>query len=636
MLDSSLISEFFSLIISLVLLANVTQKKWRYIEHLKKYMICLLLTVGSVVLNMICVCSITYSHHLPVIVNVILNSIYFMLINMTAVFMTYCALLVILEHNYDKSYMFKIKIILFFLAAVYNLIVVANLFTGILFSFTYHFEYVRGPWNSIGYFFIYLEIGLLLWFSYQKRKCLDSSSIQLLKTLPVSVILMTVYQMIYPDFYMNGSIMAVFNIILWMNLFSSHSDIDALTKIGNRRSFIKEIQLRINDHQQFVIVLVSLKRLKEVNKNYGHNMGDIFLYEIAHYLDQLVVEGMAFRYRNIEIALMVPYRDDIQTHLLIDQIVKRFEMPWQIQSKDLMIHVDMAYITYLSGYNSDQFIEQLEYTMALAKTENRIVEFDDGVLHQISQEKRILALLQQAIAKNSLQVWFQPIYDIKKQQFAFAEALLRLVDGDKIIAPHDFIPIAQSHQMMDDISWFVIEKVCAFLQAHPDQPQCVSVNLSMQQLENENIVEKIQSIIETYDIDPHRLRIEVTEQILSSQEDKMFDVIHRLNDIGIQFCLDDFGTGYSNVASIIKFPLNCIKIDRSLIQGFPYNSNNHHLIDTLIRLLHHLQFKIVVEGVENVMQYQELEKLGVDYIQGFYFSKPLNASNYLQFMKMKK
>ena len=636
MLDPSLISEFFSLIISLVLLFNITQNKWRYIDHLKKYMVCLLLTIVSIVLNIICVCAINYSQHIPVGVNMILNTAYFMLVNMTAVFMAYCALCVILEHNYDKSYIHKIKLILSLLAIVYNGIVIVNLFTGFLFSFNEQFHYVRGPCNSIGYFFIYLEIVLLLWFSFLKRKTLDTSSFHLLKTLPVSVVLMTIYQMIFPDFYMNGSIMAIFNIILWLNLFSSHSDIDAIMKIGNRHSFIKELQLRINDHQQFAVFLISLKKMRDINKDYGHNMGDIFLYEMANYFDHLFVDGMAFRYRNIEIALMVPYQDEEHLDKVRCKIEKRFQQPWVIHDMDEMVDIDMAYIVCHSDYGTDQLIEFLEYAMSLAKQNKRVVEFDDNVLHMINQEKKILALLTDAVEKQRLQVWLQPIYDIKKQQFCFAEALLRLTDGDKIISPDLFIPIAQSHQMMDKISWFVIENVCAFLKEHQNYPDCISINLSMEQLENENIIHKMKEIMHDYDIDPHRLKIEVTEQILYSEEDKMQAVIHQLNDMGIEFYLDDFGTGYSNVASIIKFPLNCIKIDRSLIQDFPYNSNNHHLIDTLIRLLHHLQFKVVVEGVENVLQYQELEKLGADYIQGYYFSKPLCQKDYLQFMEMKK
>lgn len=178
--------------------------------------------------------------------------------------------------------------------------------------------------------------------------------------------------------------------------------------------------------------------------------------------------------------------------------------------------------------------------------------------------------------------------------------------------------------MIDDLSWIVLEEVCELLEKNPEsQVKSISINLSMQQFADAGLEKRILDCLKRHHLKPDRLKIEVTERVLLQDMSYMKNVMYNMNRAGIGFYLDDFGTGYSNLASVLEFPFECVKLDRSLLIGFPGNPDSEMLVKTLIELFHSMGEKVIVEGVEDAAQAELIKGMGADRIQGYYYSKPL-------------
>ncbi|MCI1990227.1 MAG: EAL domain-containing protein [Oscillospiraceae bacterium] len=239
-------------------------------------------------------------------------------------------------------------------------------------------------------------------------------------------------------------------------------------------------------------------------------------------------------------------------------------------------------------------------------------------------------LLSHALKNDRFLIYYQPLYTVSDGKFTEAEALLRLKDADgKFVPPDEFIPVAERSGLIVDIGGMVLDKVCRYIR---ELLSCrvdidsISVNLSVVQLMQDDVVERLLGIIRRNGISPNRIVLEVTESTLISNYAVVGEKIRRLSAAGIQFALDDFGTGYSNITNVIDLPFDGIKLDKSLIWDSVVNERCSVMIRDLTRTFKNISLGVTAEGVETQAHDRFARLCGCDKIQGYRYAKPLPVS----------
>ena len=255
---------------------------------------------------------------------------------------------------------------------------------------------------------------------------------------------------------------------------------------------------------------------------------------------------------------------------------------------------------------------------------------------EFTMKKEMSTIIDRALANHYFSVFYQPIYDTKTGKFSSAEALLRLRDPKYgYISPQLFIPLAEKSGAIHAIGSFVLEEVVKFI-ASDDFKQLgvdyIEINLSVMQCLRSNLADEIIDLTRKYKVPPSKINLEITETASGYSQSKLNTNITKLTENGFTVSLDDFGTGYSNLMRIAQLPLNIVKLDRAFVL-MEESGGNHIIIKNLIRMLKDMNLRVLVEGIETEEMVESFTQMGVDEIQGFYYSRPLTKSAYLRFLK---
>ena len=637
MIDWSLSVEFFCLILVLILILNHYDKHWYAAPTSRLYHACLWLSAATITLNILCVFTISVANGVPLWVNLLLNSAYFVLVVGLSTVIGYYLLLLILEHVYRKSCLRKAAVLQFSLFLFYCGMLVYNLFSGVIFFLDDQGRYHRGPMITLGYGVMTLQLLLVLICYFRNRPSISPPMRRVLHILPPTVLLLTAYQMAYPDVLFNGSIIVSADLILLLNFQSRRVDVDSLTCISNRGGFYRELELRLAGKQHFQVILISIRQFTYVNQHYGHQQGDALLYEIACWLDRVHSHGKAFRVGNVDFAVMFPYTGMVAAEENLNRVYQRFREPWTIGESHISLNFRAAELIHTDQeWTATDVLEFLQFSLSLAnQREDRLSSFHREIFLQLEQRRHILQLTQQAIRDKTFQVWYQPIYHCESQSFRSAEALLRLRDSDGSMVPTDLlIALAEETGRLEDVTWIVLEEVCALLgSGQLSLLQSVSVNFSMQLFLSDQLIPRITACLERHGVAPRQLKIEITERVLAEDMLQVRSTIEALTALGIRFHLDDFGTGYSNLSMVLGLPFSCIKLDHSLTQAYPHDRKAAAIVENLMNMVHSIGCQVVAEGVETQQQVQAFTEQGADRIQGYYYAKPMPVSELVQFLE---
>jgi len=283
-----------------------------------------------------------------------------------------------------------------------------------------------------------------------------------------------------------------------------------------------------------------------------------------------------------------------------------------------------------------RFVEVSQYLDADRKRSKRIV-VDETVLAEMNREKEIERLIEEALKKDRVEVFYQPIYSIKEDKFTTAEALVRIRDEEKnLVPPGLFIPIAEKNGKILTLGNSILEKVCRFIREREPQKlgmDYIEVNLSVVQCADEKLASSFIAMLNEYEIAPDRINFEITESAELKRRDIFKANLEALQEYGISFSLDDFGTGHSNLNYIVEMPVEIVKFDRDMTNAFFVEEKARVIMETAINMIHDMGLKVVVEGIETREQFEKMKELGVDYIQGFFFSRPVPQDEFYDFIK---
>ena len=287
-------------------------------------------------------------------------------------------------------------------------------------------------------------------------------------------------------------------------------------------------------------------------------------------------------------------------------------------------------------HSSDEFLQFRDFYRKNNPLEP-CVTVEAEMVERIRKYLQTRDLINDALAEKRVEVFFQPIYNVKRKCFTAAEALVRIRMRDgSLVPPGAFIPFAEETGLIVPLGIEIFRQVCGFLAANKARFQMleyIEVNLSVAQFDNDNPARFVEQVIEEYKIEPDWINLEITETASGSARKIVLQNMNRLMKRGISFSLDDFGTGFSNLDYLVNMPVEIAKFDFSFTQLYFESFKARCVVESVADLLHRMGLSIVAEGVETEEQLEAMTEMGVDYIQGFYFSRPLPAKEYLTFLE---
>lgn len=415
---------------------------------------------------------------------------------------------------------------------------------------------------------------------------------------------------------------------------------DALTDLPNRTLFsakLKEAVIRQKQEDRpFALMFIDLDRFKEVNDTLGHSFGDLLLLEAAQRLQRIVgSSNLVARLGGDEFTALFDQISDInELEQFAEKIVNELRKPFYVNGEELNYISGSVGITLCPADATDMetLLKHADMAMYRAKEAGRntyrfyTTEMNSHALNRIRLEEE----LRQAIKKQEFVLFYQPKLDLKSQTVVSAEALIRWQHPEKgLLAPDEFIPLAEEIGLIHDIGIIVIENACQQLQKWQQADstiQQIAVNIASSELEDvDGFFTHFEQTLERYQLSREQIKLEITEHLLMEKNSYVVDQLHNQRESGLKVSIDDFGTGYSSLSYLQVFPLDELKIDRSFIKNLSLDERNRTLVQAMITMGHALGMKVVAEGVENQSELDFLLESGCDTAQGYLLSRPLSA-----------
>ena len=416
---------------------------------------------------------------------------------------------------------------------------------------------------------------------------------------------------------------------------------DGLTGLPNRSMFSKLLTQSISEarryDRQLAVSFLDLDRFKQINDTLGHEAGDQLLQEIATRLKTCVRDSdIVARLGGDEFVVLLPELSDGKYAAAVAQkILTAIAKPFTLIGQEFRVTASIGISTYPQhGLDEQTLTKNADIAMYRAKAEGKNnYQFYSEELNANSLERLTLeSSLRHALERNEFRIHYQAKRDIASGHITGMEALLRWEHPDLgTVAPMQFIPIAEETGLIILIGKWVLKTVAAQNVAWQKEglpALVVAVNLTARQFRDDELLRDLTSILEATGLDPHLLELEIAESLLTHDVENTLKILTRLKAIGIRIAIDDFGTGYSTLATLHRFPLDTIKIDRSFIRHFAAATEDFGLADAIIAMGKSLSLTVVAQGVETRDQAEFLRTHACDELQGFYFKKPLPAEEF--------
>lgn len=410
---------------------------------------------------------------------------------------------------------------------------------------------------------------------------------------------------------------------------------DNLTGISNRFKFNKEVTNAIlNYKNSFSVIFIDLDFFKEINDSLGHDAGDEYIKHISSQLQAVVSnDGIVARIGGDEFAVIHKNEGKkSKTYSFVDNIYKTINKEYLLRNKIIKGSASIGVSFFpKDGVDTDTLLKNADIAMYYSKNNgrNKISYFDDDMNREFNEKAEIRYLLSKALIKKEFTLNYQPKVCPKTEKFIGFESLIRWNNKEKgLISPNIFIPEAENTNFIIEIGEWVIEETCRQGAEWYNSGLLIgniSLNISPVQFQSSGLEHVIKRALQKSGLPANKLEIEVTESIFINNSDYVLNIINKIKSIGVSIALDDFGTGYSSLSYLINFPIDTLKIDRAFIKNLREGSNNELVLKNIFSLAEDLGMSVVVEGVETEYQLSILSKYKFNYIQGFYYSKPITS-----------
>ena len=420
---------------------------------------------------------------------------------------------------------------------------------------------------------------------------------------------------------------------------------DPVTGLPNRRVFTRELRRVIGElspqGDKLAVVLVDLDHFKEVNDTFGYAVGDFLLRSVAQRLLEFR-DGtdLVGRFGDDEFALMISEIErGEEVRELVERVLREVSRPHDFGGQELKISASIGGSIFpWDGEDGQTLLRNAENALSTAKKQGRShYRLYAPTMGGYAFEKLQLKMaLGYALENRELEVLYQPKVDGASQRIVGAEALVYWNNPAMgRIGPSRFIPLAEETGQIVPIGEWVLKTACRQAQSwrstYPDLT--VAVNISAIQFRDRAFADTVRAIVGNSGLDPNAIEIEITESVAMHEVEKTLDRLNELARLGLHISIDDFGTGYSSLAYLKRFPINTLKIDKSFVLTTPEDKENTAIVKAVVALAHLLGLSVVAEGVENAQQAAYLRQEGCEILQGFHFSRPVDARAFSRLLK---
>lgn len=414
---------------------------------------------------------------------------------------------------------------------------------------------------------------------------------------------------------------------------------DSLTGLPNKALFINRLDQAIYTARRNAsligVMYIDLDSFKSVNDTMGHMTGDLVLVKIAERLSScLRKEDTISRFAGDEFLIQISNIKKVEDlYKITDKIMNSFKKDIKVNNNEFFITPSMGVSVYpVDGDDSETLIKNADIAMYAAKSngKNQCVYCSSEMKDDIIKNMKLANSLYRALDNNELFIYYQPQINTETKEIIGFEALLRWNHNEYgMVPPSVFIPIAEKTGLIKPIGLWVINTVCEQFRSFnngEDKDIRISINLSIEQLKDDNIARQIDKILKDTQTDAKKIQIEITESVAFDREPYILQRIKELKALGLSISIDDFGTGHSSLRRLKALPIDLIKIDVEFVRGISSESEKDKaIVKSIIQIAKNLGIKVLAEGVETEEQFKYLRKKKCDEIQGFYFYKPMPA-----------
>ncbi len=523
---------------------------------------------------------------------------------------------------------------------VVGVLSVVNFFAPVLFYFDANDHYTRGPGFWVLYVSAVIYAGCGLLFLFRCRKLFEKKLfVPVLALFPMQIAAVVV-QMIRPEVPIEMFAQALGMLLIATIIQRPEERLDIVTGLGKYNAYVQDMKRSFVSGKSTDLILVNLKNYRALYELLGYDGTNGMLNGIAEKLTELD--------RQMGTHAEIYYLDEGRFCIVTDPrfrskaeetakaINQALRIGMQISQMDINVTAcvcvvacpeDIADFETLNTFGHDFSAEPYTGEVLYARDILKRGRYD--LMCQMD------TIIERAFVNHNFSVYYQPIYSVNERRFNSAEALLRLKDEQYgFISPELFIPAAEKSGAIHRIGDYVMEEVCRFIASAEFQAlglDYVEVNLSVAQCMQRDLTEKILGTLERYHVTPDQINLEITETAASNSQRIMEENIIGLTQAGLKFSLDDFGTGYSNMRRVASLPLTLVKLDKTFT-GTQGNPNMEIVLQNTIRMLKDMKMKIVVEGVETQNMVEQFAQLKCEYIQGYYYSKPIPREEFVAFI----
>ena len=409
---------------------------------------------------------------------------------------------------------------------------------------------------------------------------------------------------------------------------------DELTGLLTRQAFLRKAEevREQNPDKTFCILAVDFDDFKSSNTLYGEEKCDEFLMYTAKQMQAARPNDIAGRFGGDQFVLFYNYINKVNVDLvnsIKEAIIKTAPIPHQVLKIGIYAPIDSKIPLVLCCDRAFMAIRKIKGIY-----DKDIAFYENSIQKQLLNEKRIIETMEQALEQEQFQIFYQPKHETITGKIAGAEALVRWNHPEfGLMSPGQFIPLFEKNGFITKLDNFVLEKVCKDIkhwQKNNIPLVPVSVNLSRCDFMENGCIEKQIEMIDRYQIDHSLLHMEVTESLYSQNTDLIISQVKQVQNLGFLIEMDDFGAGYSTLGLLATFPLDVLKLDITFVRNI---KENEIVIENIIKMAHRMSLMTIAEGTESAEQFMTLKALGCDFIQGFYFSKPLSLNDFESYIK---
>lgn len=438
-------------------------------------------------------------------------------------------------------------------------------------------------------------------------------------------LLAAVVQFIFPELLLVGFASAIGMVILYAELENPNEFMDRETGLFTQNAMNVFVKDKYRAHKKFSAIYFKVKFVS-----------DTVEYETESSVTRRIVRALGKLGKEPAFKL-----DDNLYAIIYDtevEMMKKFAVIKDLKAKATDIKAEGVYMLVPDSMIFNSSDEFFKFQRFYGNSESGTIIADEETIGKIRKIESTRIFIDKALQDDRIKIYYQPFYDTRKHRYTVAEALLRIFDEDgNVIPPMDIIPVAEENGQIVPLGIRIFEKVCEFLSKGEVQTlgiEYIEINISAAQFDTDNPYTFVLDVMDRYNIKPEWINLEITETA-SNRKHILLSNMNKLIEKGIHFSLDDFGTGRSNLDYFVTMPIRNIKFDYSFTQSYFTNDRVKHVMAGMADITHRMHMNIVSEGVETKEQMLAMKDLGVEYIQGYYFSKPVCEEDFMKFLREK-